>query len=656
MADLKVAVEIAGSDKLSGPAGRASRSLDQLDASASRSHVSLLKAGAAAGGIALAGATALAGGFAYVTSTAADFEKEISGVAAVTGASAEEMAQLQALALQLGADTSFSAKEAAIGLGELAKGGVSVADIMGGAATAALNLAAAGGVELGEAAAIAANAMSLFNLSGKDMGMVVDQIAGFANATTGSVNDFKFALSSVGAVAHLTGQDFDQTATAIALMGKAGILGSDAGTSLKTMLLNLQPTTKAQVAAWKELGLTTDTVANAFVNADGSFKDLRDIAGILSTALDGMSESQKAAYLEVMFGSDAIRAATVLAEAGAAGFDSMADAMSHVSAEAVAAQRLDNLSGSVEQLNGSVETAAITLGMEFTPALKEVADNGTQFLNKVVIPWIKEYGPGMGQQLKGVVVFLGQLYAAFQPIWEVAGPAIRTVVDAIGQSLDSTMAYTYASIVAFVNLKNGIGEFFDAIGTRVDTTLTSLGTLIDGLASFLGGKASDLGDALGGGLLRGITQTLQGAGEAFVVPIRAGLNYLISIVNDFLKRWNGIKIEIPTVDVPGGGTLGGGTVGVPPVPLITPLAAGTSDFAGGWAMVGEQGPELVNLPSRSAVYPHGSGPGIDYDKLAAALARQPIVIQMDRQPVGRLVRTDNRYYNQSNLTNGVGGL
>ena len=142
---------------------------------------------AAAAGAALV--VGLAAGFASSVSAAAEFESKISAVKAVTGATAEEAKQLSDVALQLGKDTSFSASAAAEGLGELAKGGVSVADIMGGAAAAALNLAAAGGVSVADAAALAANAMALFNIEGKDTAKVADLIAGFANATTGNVTD-----------------------------------------------------------------------------------------------------------------------------------------------------------------------------------------------------------------------------------------------------------------------------------------------------------------------------------------------------------------------------------------------------------------------------------------------------------------------------------
>jgi len=409
MADLVVAVELAGRNELSGPVRAATQSLDELGDRAEHNtgrlgglQTALLSAGAV-------GAGALAAGFAASVASAADFEAKLSGIQAVTGASGAEMAQLGQLALQLGRDTSFSAAEAADGIGELAKGGVSVADIMGGAALTALNLAAAGGESVADSAALAANAMSLFGIEGDKTAAVADRIAGFANATTGSMVDFKYALTSVGSVAALTGQEFDQTATAISLMGRAGILGSDAGTSLKTMLNNLIPTTKSANAAMRDLGLITEDGSNKFLDAEGNFRDLRDISEELFLATKDLSEGQRSLALETIFGADAIRAAAIMAKGGAAAFDEMAAVIEGISAADVAATRLDNLKGSMEAMGGSLDTVAIVIGQSFTPAIRELVDQATLFLNTVVLPWAEQNGPAMAQAAVAAATAFGQL-------------------------------------------------------------------------------------------------------------------------------------------------------------------------------------------------------------------------------------------------------
>ena len=333
------------------------------------------------GGAALAGIAGLTAGLGASVAAATSFESQMSAVKAVSGATAGEMAQLQGLALQLGKDTSFSAKEAAQGIEELVKAGISIGDVMGGAASASLSLAAAGAVSVADAAEIAANAMNQFGLQGKDLAGVADLIAGAANASAIDVGDFKFSLAAVGAVANTVGFSFKDTATAIALLGQAGIKGSDAGTSLKTMLLNLQPTTKEQISLFRQLGLITADGANAFFDASGKVKSMAEVAGTLQNALKGMTQQQKLATLETIFGSDAIRAAAVFANEGAEGFNEMAAAMGKVTADEVAKERLNNLKGSVEQLTGSLETAAISAGLKFTPALKGIVDGATALVN-----------------------------------------------------------------------------------------------------------------------------------------------------------------------------------------------------------------------------------------------------------------------------------
>ncbi len=478
----------------------------------------------AVAGAAVAGVAALAGGLAYSVEKASEFEKAMSGIKAVTGASAEEMDQMSKLALQLGADTAFSASEAADAIGELAKGGVSVADIMGGAAKATLDLAAASGEKAAPAAALAANAMALFNKEGSETAKVADAVAGFANATTGDMNDFKFALSAVGVAAKLSGQEFDQTAVAIGLMGKAGLLGSDAGTSLKTMLLNLVPSTKAEADELAKLGLNTGEMNNAFLNADGSFKDLRDISDVLHTALDGLSEAQKTTALQTLFGNDAFRAAGILAEAGAEGWDNMSTAMlTNVTAADVATTRLDNLKGSQDQLNGSIDTVAITLGKNFTPMLKEAADWATKFTNDNVIPLANEYGPALTQSLRATGTAFGAVGSALEPIVSVVGPAVRAMFDTWGQGLDLLIAVIYKVIVAVVDLKNGIGEAFDAIGTKVHETISAVQGVIENLGPTMEAAARNLGQAIVNGIVNGLAGLKDAAGARLNSELQGAL-------------------------------------------------------------------------------------------------------------------------------------
>lgn len=402
----KIVVDASGAETGFGRAAVAAQGFEKTTKDSSTAMIGA--------GTVMAGAgVAIAGGFALAVNSAANFEERMSAVSAVSGATGEELDGLRELALQLGADTKYSATEAASAIEELVKAGLPIEDIMNGAAKATTNLAAAGEVELAEAATIAANAMNAFNLEGKDMEHVADLIAGAANASAIDVGEFGMSLQQSGAVASLVGLSFDDLAVAIAAMGNAGIKGSDAGTSLKTFLSNLQPTTEKQISLFRELGLVTEEGGNAFFDAEGKIKSMSEIAGVLNGAVGDMTEQQRMMALETMFGSDAIRAAAIIAGEGSEGFDELAASMGKVSAEEVAEERMNNFRGALEQLTGSLETLAIRIGTPFLQSLRGIVDMFTEWVNKIgeLDPEVLELGTKIALAAAGVLIFVGGLTA-----------------------------------------------------------------------------------------------------------------------------------------------------------------------------------------------------------------------------------------------------
>lgn len=361
-------------------AKQASEGLKEVGASAESAEA---RASKASGTLAKMGAV-VAVGLGVAVKSAADFEKGLSNVQAVSGATQDEMEQIRAKALQLGKDTQFSASESAAAIEELVKAGLSVGDVMNGAADATVALAAAGEVSMPEAAAIASNAMNQFGLAAKQMPKVADAIAGAANASAIDVADFGMSLSQVGAVANLAGANFEETSTAIALLGNAGIKGSDAGTSLKSMLMNLQPETDKAANSFENLGLLAEDGSNKFYDAEGNMKSLAEVSGLLADGLKGMSKAEQMSNLEEIFGSDGLRAAAILGDEGAKGFEKMASAMGKVTAAEVAEARMDNLAGSMEQLKGSIETLMIMVGAPLLNMIRTLVDGFTGLLDVVL--------------------------------------------------------------------------------------------------------------------------------------------------------------------------------------------------------------------------------------------------------------------------------
>lgn len=336
---------------------------------------------AAAGGFAGIAAglpTALAGigaGMAALgtINLAADFESQMSTIKALTGASGEEMKQMTDLALEMGAKTKYSALESARGMEELLKAGLSPATVQAGGLEAALSLATAGGLELADSAEIMSTAMNAFKSDGLEASEVANTLAGAANASATSVGELKFGLSMVSAVASGLGVSFKDTNTALAVFAQNGLKGSDAGTSLKTMLMNLSPATKAAEEQMMDLGIVTEDGANKFYDAQGNMKSMAEVAGLLQDSLSGLNAEQRTNALRTMFGADAIRAGNILYKEGADGIKNMYDEMSKVTALDVAKEKMNNASGAIEQFKGALETMQIVLGTAALPAIKNMA-------------------------------------------------------------------------------------------------------------------------------------------------------------------------------------------------------------------------------------------------------------------------------------------
>jgi phage-related minor tail protein len=229
----------SAADKMTGAskeAGKFRRGLDQVGGTAGK-----------------VGLVAAAGLGAIVVATA-NFEQAMSRVEAATHASASTMEDLRKAAIVAGRDTVFSATEAADAITAMSKAGVSAKDILGGGLTGALSLASAGELDVASAADIAATAMNQFGLSGRDIPHIADVLAAAAGKAQGEVTDMANSLKYVGPVAHQLGISIEETAGTIAELASQGVLGEQAGTSLRGMLTALTSPSKVAAQTMKNLG------------------------------------------------------------------------------------------------------------------------------------------------------------------------------------------------------------------------------------------------------------------------------------------------------------------------------------------------------------------------------------------------------------------
>lgn len=326
------------------------------------------KAGSVANGMLLGtSAQMLAGagigfGIYDTLKTSMDFSAALSGVKALVPAGEDAEAVMDAVknkAMELGQATAFGDVDVANGMAELLKAGLSLQEVLNGATKAALDLATAGDLSLPEAAKTMSIMMNVFDLN--DASHAADILTGAANASATNVHEMSYAMAEAAAGAKSMGMSFEDTNATLALFAKNGLLGSDAGTSLKTMLSRLVPQTDQAAKDFQRLGLMSEDGSNKFFDATGKLKPMREVAETLKKSLQGMTAEQKQAALYTIFGSDAIRAATFLAQDGAEGIDKMTAAMKRFTASGVAETKMDNLRGDIEQLSGSWENLQILI-------------------------------------------------------------------------------------------------------------------------------------------------------------------------------------------------------------------------------------------------------------------------------------------------------
>ena len=313
----------------------------------------------------LGAGVAIGAGLAISIGAAAEFEKRLDYFGAVSGSTAKQMELVSEKALQLGEDTIYSANQVADAFVELGKAGVGAEDLVNGVGDAVVNLGAAADIDLTKAAESITLVTSTWGMLAEDAPKIADVIAGAANSSIIGVEDMQLSLKYAGGVAAAAGVSFEDTATAIALLGNYGIKGSTAGTSLRQSFFRMTPATEKATTALKDLGIITDDGANKFYDAEGKMKPLGEVFEELKVATDGLSDAQKLAAIRDIFGIIPSPAMLNLLSEGAAGFDEMAASIDKVSAEDVASGRLDNLMGDIELLKGSLETLMIDSGSGF---------------------------------------------------------------------------------------------------------------------------------------------------------------------------------------------------------------------------------------------------------------------------------------------------
>ncbi len=580
--------------------------------------------------------------------TAAEFGKSMAMVGIATETSGKKLESLGGYAMKMGKDTIFSANEASEGMLELAKAGMTSAQIKGGSLKATMDLAAAGSQGLAESALQIGAAMNTFSIRATKSTVIADALAGGANNTSASLSGLAMSLSQAGQQAEASGLNIFETTGVISAFADKGIQASDAGTSFKVFLQRLNPYTEKAKKKMNELGMS-------FFNSEGNMKNMRNITKELRNSLSGLAQKQRLTALQTLFGSDAQRAANIVYKLGPKEINKYIKATRRKGeAERMAQAQMTGLAGAIHQFKGSLETAGIAAGEALTPmvivlagSLKFLLDGFTS-LPKPMRIFVVSFIAILG--IAGPIIFMvGAMTSAFaylgiSLLLTMAGVAVilaigialvyaykkveffRKAVDAVFGFLKANWKLILGIIVAPIALavilvikhwgkikgaagsilgwlkkhwKLILGIIVAPVALSVVLIIKHWGTIKKAAGSVVNFIKNRFNDFIG--FVKSLPGKIGSAASGLFNGIKDAFK---SAINWIISKWNGLELKIGgmKIDPPGPGS-----ITIPDVslktPYIPPLAAGGRILRSGLSLVGEKGPELQWQPRGAIVQP-----------------------------------------------------
>lgn len=506
--------------------------------------------------------------------TAADFDAGMSQVAAISGATGDDLEALRDKAREMGSKTKFSASEAASAMEYMAMAGWKTGDMLGGI-EGIMNLAAASGEDLATTSDIVTDALTAFGLSAEDSGHFADILAAASSNANTNVSmmgeTFKYCAPIAGAL----GFSAEDTAEAIGLMANAGIKSTQAGTALRTIMNNLTGEVKIS-------GKAIGDVTIATTNADGSMRDLSDILADCRTAFSGLSESEKAQAAETLVGKNAMSGFLALMNAAPEDIDKLSNAIDNCdgTAESMAATMQDNLAGQLTILKSQLEELAISFGEILMPAIRSIVSHIQGFIDKL---------NGMDESQKKAIITIGLVVAAIGPLLVIIGTVISKVgvamqgfvklagafnkikaaasagtgifgklgaaIGGVSVPVLAVVAVIAVLVAAFVHLWNTNEGFREAILGTWEKIKTTVSNFVEGIRerlAALGISFSDIAEtikAIWNGLCAVLAPIFEGAFNAIANVLQTVLGVITGILDVFIglftgnweQVWTGVK-------------------------------------------------------------------------------------------------------------------
>lgn len=486
------------------------------------------------------------------------FDSSMSQVAATMGMTMSEMSTvtgetdtafghfsgtLRDFAQYMGANTAFSASQAADALNYMALAGYDAQTSMDMLPNV-LNLAAAGGIDLADASDMVTDAQSALGLSLDETTVMVDQMAKASSKSNTSVAQLGEAFLTIGATARNLAGGTTELSTVLGVLADNGIKGAEGGTHLRNILLALQTPTKDGTAALKQLGMTYDDM----YDSAGNMRALPDIMLQLQAGMEGMTQASKDAIISGIFNKTDLAAANALIGTSKERFDELTATIkdSKGAAQEMADVQLDNLEGDVVKFQSALEGAQIKISDQLTPSLREFVQFGTEGISKIADGFqngglsgaMDAFGQVLSQGLAMITEKLPQFMDAGMKLLEALGQGIMQNIPMLTQTatqiilklvqfiITNLPQLLTAAIQIIVTLVRGITQALpELIPAAVEAILTIVQTLIDNLPMII--------DAA----LQLITALTEGIINSLPILIEKTPEIIIAIVNTLVENF-----------------------------------------------------------------------------------------------------------------------
>ncbi|MFE9491405.1 phage tail tape measure protein [Streptomyces sp. NPDC006641] len=436
-----------------------------------------------------------------------EYQQSMNTFGAVTGATAMQMQRAAATAGQLGADLSLpgaTAAEAAESMVELAKAGFRTDQAIS-ATRASLTLASAAQVNAADSAKYLGDMMDQFGMGADQAGVAADTLAATANAASGDITDIYYAMKYAGPVAHGLGVNMQEAASAVGMLGKAGILGQTAGTTLRGMMANLASPTKQMTQGLEDMGIQA-------WDAQGNFRGLRYVIEGLSKAQHSMTQQDFAAAVKKSMGKPAMSGAIALAHQGTDSFDALMQAVSSTGAAAqIAAAKGKGLAGAMLQLKTQSKQTGLAIYDGMAPGLEFLTRGITSGLSKAT-PKIEHFfaymndaatlfGPDIAAAARREFADIGDAAGdMLAPFKELGGDAVASafhVLLSAGQMVIDVLKNLADGAEPVVSALGDVAGEGDGVASTLDIVVVALDAAAQAL-SFLSGVLGPVGHLVGG--------------------------------------------------------------------------------------------------------------------------------------------------------------